>query len=248
MYDIVIVSHYKDFNKLKFVIKYAQKNLEGFESIYLITNKNDIDNFNEIKSKTNKNIEILYEKDVLDIDLNKIKNKRPNWIYQILLKLFQDVTKNENYLILESDGVINKKLDFFVDDKIKFYLGRNQNHEPYFNFNKMIGFKKRYDYSFISEVMMYNKNYIKDMIEKTNCGDVNDFINKYIYMGVNDNCYPADYELYGNFLYNYHPEKIIFENFNYSLNGKGSTYTDSDIENIILRNNNSDYISFHTWT
>lgn len=207
-YDIVIVSHEKDFNKIKYVVEHADKNLDNFESIHLILTNHPFDELDIVKNKTTKPVIVHYEQDVLNIDMKKICY-RPNWIYQILLKMFQNVTKNEHFLVLESDGVVNNRLHFFEDDKTIIYLGINHPvHNPYFRFNEMINIKKKFPHSLISEVMMYDKKYIKEMLENCGCFSPQDFIEKYIYENLTDECYPADYEMYGQFLYNYHPNDI----------------------------------------
>jgi len=247
MYDIVIVSHNKDFNKIKYVVEYAEKNLTDFESYHLIlANSISFTELDEVKSKTNKPIFVHDENDVLKLDFNRVC-WRPNWIYQILLKMFQNVTDNDNFLILESDGIINKKLSFFENDKTKLYLGRDAYWEPYFVFNNLLNIPNRYPFCLISEVMMYDKKMIKKLLEHCNCETVYDFIDNFIYKNLNGACYPADYELYGNFLYNFYPNDIVFEHFNYSLNGLHRSMTNFEIEDIIKNNIDSDYISFHTW-
>jgi len=246
MYDIVIVSHKKDFNKIKYVVEYAERNLTDFETIHLILTNHDFLEYDKIQSKTTRPVIIHNEQDVVELDFSKVCY-RPTWIYQILLKMFQNVTKNDNFLIIESDGVINKKLSFFEDGKTILYLGRYQNHQPYFNYNEMLNIKKRYPYSLISEVMMYDKNKIKKLLEHCGCESREEFIDKYIYNRLSDTSYPADYELYGNFLYNFYPDSIKFEKYNYSLNGAHREISDIEIESIIEKNKNSDFISFHTW-
>jgi len=247
MYDVVIVSHEKDFNKIKFVVEHADRHLKNFESFYLILMDKPFNDLDLIKNKTNKPIHLYKENDVIQLDFKRV-NYRPTWIYQILLKMFQNVTKNDNFLILESDGVINRDLNFFEDNKTIFYLGRDQPlHPPCFIYNDLLNIKKMYHHSFISEVMMYDKKYIKKLFEHCGCEDSNDFIEKYIYRNMTDNCYPADYELYGNFMYNFYPNEMIFKNYNYSLNGSHSLINDIEIKRIIERNKHCDYISFHTW-
>lgn len=247
MYDIVIVSHNKDFNKIKYVVEYAEKNLSDFESIHLILTSKTIDEIDLIKSKTSREIFVHYEQDVLQLDFEKV-NYRPNWIYQILLKMFQDVTKNDNFLILESDGIVNTKLSFFENEKTILYLGlAHSYHSPYFKFNDMVNIKKKYPHSLISEVMMYDKKIIKEMLNNCGCESREDFIEKYIYNNMTNTCYPADYEMYGNYLFNYHPDEILFKNYNYSLNGLHRELSDFEIQDIINHSKKYDYISFHTW-
>jgi hypothetical protein len=247
MYDIVIVSHEKDFNKIKFVVEYAEKNLSDFDSIHLILTEKEFTELQLVKDKTTRPVFVHKEQDVIKLDFDRV-HYRPNWIYQILLKMFQDVTLNDKFLILESDGIVNKELTFFEDNKTVFYLGLNHNvHYPYFRFNESLNIKKKYPHSLISEVMMYDKKMIKKLLEHCNCETKEDFIEKYIYNNLTHECYPADYELYGNFLYNFYPDEILFKNYRYSLNGNNRPFSDSEITEVIEMKKFSDYISFHTW-
>ena len=249
-YDIVIVSHEKDFGTIKHIVKYANENL-SFDSVHLIVSEREPFNGLELlQTLTDKPIVLHNESDVLKIDKSKIK-VRPNWIYQMLLKMFQNVTKNDNFLVIESDCVIIKPLEFFDGDKTIFYLGLEQYHQPYFNFNdKIMGIGREYNHSFICEFMMYDKKIIKDLLQKTNCGDVNDFL-ELVYLHTGDGCYMADYELYGNFVYKFHSEKFKTENLNYNFAGRffyeAPFWTDLEIDTLIDKNKDKDLVMFHTW-
>jgi hypothetical protein len=111
-YDIVIVSHEKDFNNIKFIVEYSEKNL-NFDSIHLILSEREpfID-LELLRSITKKPVFLHNESDVLKVDKSRIKH-RPNWIYQMCLKMFQNVTKNDNFLVVESDCLILKNISFF---------------------------------------------------------------------------------------------------------------------------------------
>lgn len=247
-YDIVIVSHEKDFNNIKFIIKYCELNLKCESYHLILSERKEYNDYDLIKSITSKQIHLHKETDVLKIDKSKIEY-RPNWIYQMFLKMFQNVTKNDNFLIIESDCLILKPLEFFEDDKYNIFLCRDQNHEPYFKFNNLLGFGREYGHSFISEFMMYNKNLILDMITKANCSNVDDFLD-IVYKNVNGNCYPADYELYGNFLFKYHNDKINIKKIDFDFYGRDSKikpfWDDIEINNLINQSS-KEVISFHTW-
>lgn len=248
-YDIVIVSHEKDFNNIKFIVEFSQKNLK-FDSIHLIlSERKEYTDLKLLQTLTNKPVFLHKESDVLKVDKVRIKH-RPNWIYQMLLKIFQNVTKNDDFLIIESDCLILKEINFFEGDLTNLYLCRDQNHAPYFNFNNLLGFGREYNHSFISEFMMYNKKIISDLLIKSNCNTVDDFL-EIIYNNVNSNCYPADYELYGNFCFKYHNDKINLKHLNYNFFGRNSTnspfWTDNEIKRLIANNLDKDVISFHTW-
>jgi hypothetical protein len=248
-YDIVIVSHEKDFNNIKFIIEHSQKNLK-FDSIHLIlSERKEFTDLELVKTLTDKPVYLHMESNVLKIDKTRI-NHRPNWIYQMMLKMFQNVTDNDNFLIIESDCLILKQINFFEDDKTYLYLCRDQNHTPYFNFNNLLGFGREYNHSFISEFMMYNKQIVKDMLLKSKCNDVNDFL-EIVYNNTSNDCYPADYELYGNFCFKHHRDKIEVKHLNYNFFGRESRISpfwgDDEIVNLINSNLDKEVISFHTW-
>lgn len=246
IYDIVIVAHEKDFHKLKYCIKYACENLE-FDEIHLILSERVEYLDKDILEKFNKPIFYHKETDVLKINKDKIKF-RPNWIYQMYLKMFQNVTKNDNFLVIESDAIINSKLSFFDNNKTIFHLGIDQNNEQYYNFNrKMLNIGREYNFSFISELMMYNKNIVNDMIIKSDCLDLEEFLEK-SYNIIDINCYPADYELYGNFCYKYHFDNFCVNKILTSQNRKygGQPFNLNEINYLINKNNKCDIITHHS--
>lgn len=246
-YDIVIVAHEKDFNNIKFIIEYTSINLE-FDSIHLIlSNREEYKDAELVPTLTNKPIYFHLENDVLSIDKSRIKH-RPNWIYQMLLKMFQNVTKNDNFLIIEADCIILNKLTFFNGDKTIFYLGRDHYHEQYYNFNKrLLGIGREFNHSFISEFMMYDKKIIKDLLKKLKCNQIDDFL-ELVYLYVDDNSYPSDYDLYGNFYYSNYPNNFETKILNFNMFGRHSNYwSNEEIKELIRTNEDKDAISFHCW-
>ena len=245
-YDIVIVAHEKDFHKLKYCVKYVCKNLI-FDEIHIILSEKEEYKEKSILYNFYKSIYYHKETDVLKIDKDQIKF-RPNWIYQMFLKMFQNVTKNENFLVIESDAIVNSKLNFLENNKTIFHLGIDQNDEHYYNFNKqMLNIGREYNYSFISELMMYNKNVVRDMILKSNCLNVQEFIQK-SYNIISKECYPADYELYGNFFYKYYLNNFSTNTITTSQNRKygGKIYTEDEIYYLINNNKHCDIITHHS--
>lgn len=246
-YDLVLVAHEKDFNNLKIIIKYACQNL-SFDDIHLILSDRKVYKEQDIlKQITNKNINIYVETDILKIDKSKIKY-RPNWAYQMLLKFFNNVTINNNYLVIEADSFIIKPLEFFEDNKIIFYLGRDQNHKPYYDFNRrVLGIGREYNYSFIAEFMMYDKLLLQDMLLKSKCRDVQDFL-ELIYEYTSVDCYMADYEFYGNFVYIHHSNRFTTKKSNNYFSGREIVYwSEREIEDAIKNNSDKDVVSCHCW-
>lgn len=249
-YDIVLVAHEKDFNNLKYIIRHAEQNL-NFDSIHLILSERSVYKDEAlVKTLTTRPVYIHNEVDVLKIDKSRLKH-RPNWIYQMFLKMFQDVTKNDNFLIIESDCIILSRLQFFESNKTTFFLCRDQNHQPYFNFSrKILGIGRELNHSFISEFMMYDKKKVNAMIKAANCNSKEEFL-ELLYENVTPDCYPADYEMYGNFCCKTYPSEFQVKKIDFGFFGRSAEekpeWDDNEIETLIYYNANKPVFSFHTW-
>jgi hypothetical protein len=236
-YDLLIVISPKDFNKLKFLIT-SIKNLNPQpENICVVSPS-------EIKEK-HEGVTYFLDDEVLKFNRLKIKH-RPNWISQQLIKLFQNVTPNENYLVIDSDIFINKKINIFDGDRPNFFMTLDQTHKPYFKFLEYFGIQKLHSHSFISEIMFMNKNIIKNFLISKNY-NIDLFIEKSIEI-IDQNCYISEFELYGNLVLSNNPNLYNFKKINTKIFGKESEWLDQEIESLILLNKDLEIISYHTWT
>ena len=235
-YDILILASQKDYNKLNFLCK-SIKNLNPQPENICIVSPTEIINKKE-------NFLYFLDDEVLKIDRDKFKH-RPNWVSQQFIKLLQDVTPNDNYLVIDSDIFLNREINVFTNDKPNFFITINQYHKPYFNFLNYFGIDKIYEQSFISEIMMFNKSKIKDYLISINY-NTEKFLEKSIEI-INENCYISEFEFYGNMILSKYPNLYNFVNINTKLFGKHSEWSDNEINNLISSNNNLDIISYHTW-
>jgi hypothetical protein len=203
MFDILILSAEKDYNKVKFVYESIKKYIDGFNKVYCITNKEIIE---ELKVE---GINYYTDDDVLDFDFSKFKGnvlKRSGWYKQQYIKLFQNVTL-DNYLVVDSDIIFNKKIDIIENGKPNFFFGRDQYNEAYFRFMKtFLNLDKVHNHSFINEIMLFNRSYINHMLEILNL-DANGFFDESVKVlnEMNHDAGLSEYELYGNFVTKYFP-------------------------------------------
>lgn len=248
-FDIFLCCAVKDYNKLKFNVISIMKNVCEFENVYIVT-PTDF----PFKDQLPSNVIYLKDKLVLDIDINKFKY-RSTWQYQMFLKLFQNVTKNDYYVTIDCDVVINRPMRFFnKDNKPIWYLGSPQNCEPYFNFNeKMFGFGRLFPYTFINDMNFFNKSIIKEMLNKHNY-TFETFLKK-SYDIINKDCHLAEPELYGNYVIKYHPDLYVFNrlktytNARIQKNPNINNWSTEEIRNTIIDLDDKDYdiLIFHSW-
>jgi len=247
MFDVLILAGKKDLNKIKFVHNSIVKNLLGYNNIYCICE--EVPDLKVEGIKYYQDDEVLGER----FNFNKFKGnvkKRKNWYTQQYIKLLQTIT-SDDYLVVDSDVFFNRKIEIIQNDKPTFLFGRNQHHTPYFEFNnKLLGFGRLYDYSFISEIMYFKRDIINDMLKRLNVDDVG-FFDKSVEIinTLNEVSGMSEYELYGNYVYKYFREEYNYKNINTHLYGKHSIWSDGDMEQHIQRfkNFNYDIISMHSW-
>jgi hypothetical protein len=94
---------------------------------------------------------------------------------------------------------------------------------------------------------MYDKKIVKELLSKTNCNTKEDFL-ELVYKYVDGECYPSDYDLYGNFYYSNFPDKFETKILNFEMFGKHIEYwSDEIIKESLETYKDKDAISFHCW-
>ena len=241
--DCIIPAAPKDYNKLPYVVEAIRAHVQ-VETIHIVSPSPTGYDWPDVVEHR--------DSQVLPFDRSELPY-RPNWTYQQLIKLFQDVTGQDWYLVLDADIVVNKPLPLWAENgKPILYLGRDQNHGPYFEFNrKILGFGKVYDHSFLSECTLYSKRLVADMLAY--CGlTLDGFWHKLIEI-VSVGCCPAESELYGSYVYHEHPNLYDIQRIKSRLGGKyGShVWTDEEIRKQLQEARRKDpdthLISLHSW-
>ena len=238
-YDLVVLCHPKDYVKLEFCISSC---LEFFnpkpEGIYIVSP-------DRVESE---GLIHIYDDEAIAIKKSDINYRRPNWIFQMFVNLFQDFTKNDLYMTVDSDVIFNKPQQLFIDDKPVFFISdRDQHHLPYFDFmDKWSGLERQTDYTFINDYMMMDKRVCREMLPDTKA--LLDFCNQ----SLSEDCLLADYEMYGNFAAWAHPDMYETKHTKTQLNGKyvQDPWTREEIQKLVEHNRNQDLDLFtiHSWT
>jgi len=244
--DVFIVCCKKDYLKLPYCVDSVRRNIKNIDEIHICS-----------PEKIEVEGTIWHdEKDILHVDKSRISH-RPNWVYQQLLKLFQNVTKTEYYLTIDSDTIVNRPIEFFNENGNPiWYKGFPQNNYPYFRFMKeMFGLEKVVNFSFIADMNFFNKNLIAEMLNRYG-HTIESFLEKLYNITKHDECYIGEPELYGNYVMKYHPELYEIRQLKMRMYGKEVTdrnhvaWRDDEIRNGIekLKAFDCDTFSMHSWT
>lgn len=221
-FDVLIPVARKDTSFVKHVVTYINKYIIGCENIYIVTNKNNFGRLGHLHIFPN--VELLDENELVP-ELNfgivhecmkKKGERRPNcvgWYFQQLLKFAFAKSKwaKEYYLTWDADTLPLNPILFFDGDK-PLFTKKIENHEPYFiTMNKILGFGKLVDYSFIAEHMVFNVSVVKEMlhtIESNAYSEGLTWVEKIMMACDFDDkrgSLFSEFETYGNYCVKYHP-------------------------------------------
>lgn len=251
LFDIFLACAPKDFRKLPFVISSIDKNIKGFDNLFICS---PIDVPPEITSKFSLMYYCYLDENVLPVTSRNLWKFRPNWCFQQHLKIFQKVTKDW-YLTIDSDIIINRPMSFFENDRPIWYRGMDQYYQPYFNFMKqMMGLERVASKSYIADMNFFNRKLINDMLLRGGF-TVESFLKKSQEITKRD-CHIGEPELYGNFCKKYHPDFYCEKDLaqapfagRFQDNVNDNVYTEDDIKNAInnYRGQPYDVFSLHSW-
>jgi hypothetical protein len=248
-FDIFLACSPKDSNKLKYVLESIANNISGFNNIIICSPI-------ELNHEHFSSLPVIYylDKDGLPgVDRSKWMF-RPNWCFQQHLKLFQKLT-SDWYLTLDCDTIINRKLNFFENEKPIYYYGADQFHVPYFTFMKeMLNLSRVGGKSYIADMNFIYRPIIEDLL-KNNDFDRGTFIQKSQQI-TEKNCHIGEPEIYGNYCFkNYSGFYVERELKQAPLQGKMQNqmeilnWNKNEIEKIIrgMKNYDFDTFSIHSW-
>lgn len=244
----VIVSAPKDYTKLPFCVEHLAANVfPKIQKIFVVTPTRI-----NLKSK---NLEIVnfLDNEVVDYDRSRIQY-RPNWQFSQYLKLFQNVTEEEQYLVVDADHMLVSNFNIYNEEKKPyFFLTNDQNAREYFNFSeKVFNVKRTYNHSFISEIMLFDKHIVENMIMGVghNRNSIYDFMSS----NTDRNCHLSEYELYGNYVEINYPDKYLKKKINqFRISYRWHPYQEHEIKQLIdnfykySSNSNIDSIRIDTY-
>jgi hypothetical protein len=245
-YDLFIPVAPKDEIKLPFVVEYANKHLKHNKIFICSPHKIT----NTIKDS---NIFYINDKDVIDTEDKSFISFRPNWTYQQFLKLFFNFSESEYYFALDSDTIIIKDLPLFENHHPIWYYGWEQNHFPYFLFNKkFFNLDKSLNHTGIGDLGLFNKNITQTFLNYVGCDSAKQLLKK-VGSQMNVVFHFSEYETYANFCNSHYPDLYKFKHLTQENKGRdlnrGENWTENDIKDTIENHKNSSksILSLHSW-
>jgi hypothetical protein len=250
-FDIFIPVAPKDAVKVPYLLDSIRRCVPGYDRIYLCAARDGVPGGETTNAP---GVVRARDADVLQMDLRRLRH-RPNWIYQQYLKMFQTVTRHDLYLTIDSDVVFNRPMPMFTAEGQRIlYLGWEQNHAPYFRFQeKLLQLPRVHPHTFINDMNFMDRRIIQEMLGR-NGYDVASFIER-SYEVIDGNCYPAEPEIWGQYVHKHHAARYQYRQAKTRMLGKDTGRFDEagwisdEIERAMdgLRGADIDMVMFHSW-
>lgn len=159
-------------------------------------------------------------------------NKKIGWLYQQFLKLNIDsIFPNKNCLIIDVDTILLQKQSFISNNKYIIKTS-DEYHILYRKINKkLLNSKNIYWKSFIAHHQIISTEHLTLLKRKISNNSVNSFWEILLTEVILNNGWFSEYELYGNYMYLFHKEKIELRYWN-NYNSKSFKANVVDIKKI----------------
>lgn len=237
----------KDYIKLPHVLRSIEAHLPDVSAAHVVTPQR-LDWSNGYRFP----VAYYADSEILDFDWNLFRY-RPTWIRQQFIKLFQQVTASDWFIVIDADRFFNHALPLFENIHPIMYLSsRDQNHDVYFEYSrKMLGIGREYPHSFLSECTLYRQSLIEEMLGAAQMTR-QQWLEKSAQI-IDATCHIGDAELYGNYVYAKHPDlyrfQVIPDEMRGLYPGEG-VWTDEEICKYIVemsKRDDIDMFSAHSW-
>lgn len=177
-YDVIIPVAFNDYEFFKKTYSYLIDNL-GANRIFILTDGR-LSRFLPKVVKKNSKFVVLDENRIIEgltykrvhqmiISLGR-EHTRTGWYYQQFLKMafaLSEYCDNDYYMSWDADTVPVKKIAFFNDNGQPYFTMKYEYQKQYFDvMEKLMGFGKTNSMSYIAEHMMFNKNIMRELIQK----------------------------------------------------------------------------------
>ena len=146
----------------------------GNKELCDLINEDTADKFADLPIRAVNEEELVKRQPVVDlinervkkIDYELVSPVRPGWYYQQFLKMsFSKICEGDHYMSWDMDTVPLRNIEMFDEDKRPVFDIKNEFIPGYFKtIENLLGLKKIKEGSFISEHMVFRKDYMQEVI------------------------------------------------------------------------------------
>jgi hypothetical protein len=218
-FDIVILVGPQDLGIIHQQIKYTQKNVRDYRQIYIIA----CDPALKVAGCTTV-CETQFPFQLTDVAHIHGPSKRNGWYFQQLLKLYAGTVITDilpRYLVIDCDTFFLKPTTFVNTQQALFNQSHWENHAPYYRHMQKVlpGLVKAGPFSWVTHHMLFEQRYLQALFQKVESVHGKTFWQIFL------NCVEpqwrsegsgaSEYELYGNFMWQYYRNAVTLRPLNW---------------------------------
>ena len=255
IHSIFSVCCARDIKVWKTAAPYIIKNISA-KNYYIIVPEGDLELFRQASPP---DYVVLSENEFLPSGTSDLIKKflpkdyeyRSGWYLQQLIKIAAldklPAQPDDIILIWDADTIPLKKLNFYKDDRLLYFMG-TENHAPYFNsIEKLLNISKSVNFSFIAQSFVFKKKWINEFIIELETLHKIPWVQSILEKS--DLSHPSgfsEYETLGNWLMSKHKSEIAFNTASWERFGSSKCGLNG-IEEFKLRQPSCHFISFESW-
>lgn len=215
---ILIVAHKKDFETLPLALKYAVAALRNYATStpYVIVPDESLVECRQVLAGSGiSQVEVFGENNFFTQDeLESLKEnfgKRFGWVLQQLLKLRKIWSGDDKYwLLVDADTLLLRPRNWLDSKGRQILTPTWEFHEPYYKFLERTGLVGvDHSLSFIPHHMFIDRDFLIQALTGIGVKEEEDLISLVKSADTNqESPFSIDYELYGQYMHVFHPEKI----------------------------------------
>lgn len=245
--DAVIPAIPKDFSKLPYVLERLHKHMPVRATHIVTTN---VDGALESIKDTPADIKVWVhpERNFFSFGPDTF-SYRAGITFQALVKLFQDVTLTEWYLVMDADFFIQKPLPIVVNDRPQLFYARDADKviAQYQRFNELVFGYPRATKSMMNDFALYNKEIGQEICAMF--GGLEGLVQKMKEV-MGPGVWLAESDTYYAWLHHNHPDLYDLRHISNVCLGKyeGYVYPSQEIKDRLAEvDKNADSVSIHSW-
>lgn len=244
----------KDAEVWKFASPKILKFIES-EVYEVIVPDSEVDLFKKISPKnytvTNESHYSSNLKELLRKKIPSENESKLGWYLQQFIKIYAAKTNNENdyVLIWDADTIPLKKLSFFNEKMLTYYVGK-ESHEPYFILiEKLLGFRKSNNFSFIAQCLPIKIKWLNNFFEDLS-NDSQSWESRIIsQIDFSEKSGFSEYETLGTYFYNLYSSEMLISDKPWLRLGNSEIGSVKNIDkkwadDLLYQ---YDFVSFETW-
>lgn len=232
--------------------------------IFVITSRGNFDHFGRLSDK-GAPLEMVDEDFLIEgVTLDSLREyfvrrrqdpARAGWYFQQFLKMSMCLVPDvaEHYLIWDGDTIMLRPLSFFDPAGKTLVNPTSRYNQPYFDLiERLLGFHRLVDFSFISEHLMIKKVYMQELIGEIQKKDSMVHWTKVILDKVGDDHLSrmgfSEFETYGNYVHLNHLDSYRIRRLNSLRSGSKRVGNLPRSRDLNCLSRKYAYASFEVWT